>query len=163
MPFRFLAVVVTGLALIAPGAHLYELSNKLALSKSDYFVVQGIYQWLVARRPAAASCLSGKSRPGLHLATGHRRTYAGFRGRRFHPCQFDHFLFLHTARKRGDRQLDLATGKLGGAPPSMGILACGERRCNLPGVLLGYCVRHTEVTPPTRSAPNSRTPSSRPF
>jgi Domain of unknown function (DUF1772) len=49
MPFRFLAVVVTGLALIAPGAHLYELSNKLALSKSDYFVVQGIYRgwWLV--------------------------------------------------------------------------------------------------------------------
>ena len=49
MPFRFLAVVVTGLALIAPGAHLYELSNKLALSKSDYFVVQGIYSgwWLV--------------------------------------------------------------------------------------------------------------------
>ena len=43
MPFRFLAVVVTGLALIAPGAHLCELSNKLALFKSDYFVVQGIY------------------------------------------------------------------------------------------------------------------------
>lgn len=49
MPFRFLAVVVTGLALIAPGAHLYELPLKLALSKSDYFIVQGIYNgwWLV--------------------------------------------------------------------------------------------------------------------
>jgi hypothetical protein len=48
MQFRFLAVVVTGLALIAPGAHLYELPNKLALSRSDYFIVQGIYNgwWL---------------------------------------------------------------------------------------------------------------------
>ena len=49
MPFRFLAVVITGLALIAPGAHLYELPHKLALSGSDYFIVQGIYNgwWLV--------------------------------------------------------------------------------------------------------------------
>ena len=49
MQFRFLAVVITGLALIAPGAHLYELPHKLALSRSDYFIVQGIYNgwWLV--------------------------------------------------------------------------------------------------------------------
>jgi hypothetical protein len=42
MPFRFLAVVVTGLALIAPGAHLYELSNKgrmLALAAAGCILV----------------------------------------------------------------------------------------------------------------------------
>jgi hypothetical protein len=36
---RFLAVLLTGLALIAPGAHLYELANKMALAKSEYAVV----------------------------------------------------------------------------------------------------------------------------
>jgi hypothetical protein len=46
---RFLAVLLTGLALIAPGAHLYELVNKMALSQSEYFVVQKIYiGWWIA-------------------------------------------------------------------------------------------------------------------
>lgn len=46
---RFLAVLLTGLALIAPGAHLYEITNKMTLSKADYFVVQKIYiGWWVA-------------------------------------------------------------------------------------------------------------------
>ena len=30
---RFLAVVLTGLTLIAPGAHVFELLNKIALSR----------------------------------------------------------------------------------------------------------------------------------
>jgi hypothetical protein len=40
---RFAAVLFTGLALIAPAAHLFEMSNKLPLAKSEYFIVQGIY------------------------------------------------------------------------------------------------------------------------
>jgi hypothetical protein len=46
---RFLAVVLTGLTLIAPGAHLFELLNKIALPVDQYFVVQGIYRgWWIA-------------------------------------------------------------------------------------------------------------------
>lgn len=41
--FRFLAVVLTALALVPGGAHLAALANKMALGQSDYFVVQGIY------------------------------------------------------------------------------------------------------------------------
>src|SRR5882757_10124241 len=46
---RFLAVVVTGLALIAPGAHVFELFRKMALSEQQYYVVQDIYRgwWVV--------------------------------------------------------------------------------------------------------------------
>jgi len=45
----FIAVLLTGLALVAPGAHLYEIANKMALSKSEYVVVQKIYiGWWVA-------------------------------------------------------------------------------------------------------------------
>lgn len=40
---RFFAVLLTGLALIAPGAHLYEIANKMVLAKSEYVVVQKIY------------------------------------------------------------------------------------------------------------------------
>lgn len=46
---RFAAVLITGLALIAPGAHLYELSNKIVLARDQYFVVQTIYSgWWIA-------------------------------------------------------------------------------------------------------------------
>lgn len=46
---RFAAVLLTGLALIAPAAHLFEMSNKLALPQSAYFTVQGIYNgwWML--------------------------------------------------------------------------------------------------------------------
>src|SRR4051812_25539791 len=53
MPVRsligFLAVIVTGLAVIAPGAHLFELPGKIHMSGDDYFVVQRIYLgwWVV--------------------------------------------------------------------------------------------------------------------
>src|SRR6267154_4202711 len=46
---RFLAVVLTGLALVAPGAHFLELANKISLPEEQYFVVQAIYRgwWIV--------------------------------------------------------------------------------------------------------------------
>jgi hypothetical protein len=46
---RFFAIILTGLALVAPGAHLLELPNKIGLSEDQYFTVQTIYQgwWMV--------------------------------------------------------------------------------------------------------------------
>ena len=46
---QFLAIIVTGLAVIAPGAHLFELPGKIHMSGDDYFVVQRIYLgwWIV--------------------------------------------------------------------------------------------------------------------
>jgi hypothetical protein len=46
---RFLAVVITGLALIAPAAHAFEFLNKIGLPKAEYFIVQQIYSgWWMA-------------------------------------------------------------------------------------------------------------------
>jgi hypothetical protein len=46
---RFLAVVITGLALIAPGAHMFELLRKMAMSEQRSYVEQDIYRgwWVV--------------------------------------------------------------------------------------------------------------------
>jgi ABC-type nickel/cobalt efflux system permease component RcnA len=46
---RFLAIIVTGLAVIAPAAHLFELPGKMHMSADDYFIVQRIYLgwWMV--------------------------------------------------------------------------------------------------------------------
>jgi len=44
----FTAIILTGMALIAPGAHLLELPNKMGMGANDYFVVQRVYNgwWL---------------------------------------------------------------------------------------------------------------------
>ncbi|UVD55132.1 hypothetical protein NE852_13550 [Rhizobium sp. Pop5] len=46
---RFLAVIITGLALMAPAAHLLSLPNKIGMAKADYFVAQQAYAgwWIV--------------------------------------------------------------------------------------------------------------------
>lgn len=41
---QFLAIVLTALALVPAGAHLFELPNKIGLSEDDYFLVQNIYR-----------------------------------------------------------------------------------------------------------------------
>ena len=53
---RFLAVVITGLALIAPAAHAFELLNKFSLPKAEYFIVQQVYSgwwWIGLLLPLA--------------------------------------------------------------------------------------------------------------
>ena len=41
---KFLAIVLTALALVPGGAHLFALPNKIYLSESNYFIVQNIYR-----------------------------------------------------------------------------------------------------------------------
>jgi hypothetical protein len=41
---QFVAIVLTALALVPGGAHLFALPNKINLGVSDYFIVQGIYR-----------------------------------------------------------------------------------------------------------------------
>jgi hypothetical protein len=49
MIVRFLAVLLTALAVIAPGAHVFELFRKMHLPEDQYYVVQQIYRgwWIV--------------------------------------------------------------------------------------------------------------------
>jgi hypothetical protein len=46
---RFLAVIITGLALAAPAAHAFALLNKIGMAKADYFIAQQAYAgwWIV--------------------------------------------------------------------------------------------------------------------
>jgi hypothetical protein len=41
---QFVAIVLTALALVPGGAHLFAMSSKMNLNVSDYFIVQGIYR-----------------------------------------------------------------------------------------------------------------------
>ena len=41
---QFVAMVLTALALIPGGAHLFALSNKINLGESDYFITQSVYR-----------------------------------------------------------------------------------------------------------------------
>jgi hypothetical protein len=61
---RFLAVTITGLSLIAPAAHAFELLNKIGLPKAEYFIVQQIYS-VVDSRSFTASRVSGYAAEAL--------------------------------------------------------------------------------------------------
>jgi hypothetical protein len=39
---QFVAMVLTALALVPSGAHLFALPNKIHLRETDYFITQGI-------------------------------------------------------------------------------------------------------------------------
>jgi hypothetical protein len=41
---QFLAIVLTALALVPGGAHLFALLNKIGMSQEAYFIVQQIYE-----------------------------------------------------------------------------------------------------------------------
>lgn len=41
---QFLAIVLTALAIMPGGAHLFALPNKIQLTESNYFIVQNIYR-----------------------------------------------------------------------------------------------------------------------
>lgn len=47
MPLRaiqFLAIILTALALVPGGAHLFALPNKIGLAETEYFMTQAIYR-----------------------------------------------------------------------------------------------------------------------
>jgi hypothetical protein len=69
---QFLALVLTALALVPAGAHLFALPNKINLAAEQYFIVQNIYRgWSLpasssparCRQPALAVLLRGWGRP----------------------------------------------------------------------------------------------------
>jgi hypothetical protein len=41
---QFLALVLTALALVPGGAHLFAIANKISLAAEQYFIVQNIYR-----------------------------------------------------------------------------------------------------------------------
>jgi len=70
---QFLALVLTALALVPAGAHLFTLPNKIDLAQEQYFIVQNIYRgwalfgivWIGALLAnfALAVMLRGRGRP----------------------------------------------------------------------------------------------------
>ena len=70
---QFLALVLTALALVPAGAHLFTLLNKMDLAQEQYFILQNIYRgwalfgivWIGALLAnfALAAMLRGRGRP----------------------------------------------------------------------------------------------------
>lgn len=66
---RYLALVLTAVALVPAGAHLFELPNKIDLSQEQYYTVQAIYRgWALF-----GIVLFGSLTANLALTVGLRR------------------------------------------------------------------------------------------
>ena len=71
---QFLAVILTALALVPAGAHLFELPNKIGLEQESYCIVQNIYRgWALF-----GIVLFGALAANLALAVAVRRQPAPF-------------------------------------------------------------------------------------
>ena len=71
---QFLAVILTALALVPAGAHLFELPNKIGLEQESSFIVQNIYRgWALF-----GIVLFGALAANLALAAAVRRQPAPF-------------------------------------------------------------------------------------
>lgn len=67
----FCAILLTALALVPAGAHLFELPNKIGLSQEAYFIVQGIYRgWALFGIVLTGSILANLT---LSIRLRHRR------------------------------------------------------------------------------------------
>jgi hypothetical protein len=42
-PLQFIALILTAVALMPAGAHLFALPNKLHMAQADYFIAQSVY------------------------------------------------------------------------------------------------------------------------
>ena len=64
----FLALLLTAIALIPAGAHVFEMSGKMKLGRDAYFVVQGLYRgWAyfgIAIAGSLLACLANAALPG---------------------------------------------------------------------------------------------------
>jgi hypothetical protein len=78
---QFFSIVLTALALVPSGAHLFELPSKISLSQEQYFIVQSVYRgWAlfgivifaaIGANFVLALMLWRRKRPGfLSLAAG---------------------------------------------------------------------------------------------
>jgi hypothetical protein len=134
---QFLALVLTALALVPSGAHLFELPGKISLGAEQYFIVQNIYRgWSLF-----GIVLIGALIANLALANVAARSRRAVRPRAVrvflhcaHPCRFLH---LDLPGQSGDQQLDDHSGQLGAIAQAVGVFSHRRCRGDLRRILLG--------------------------
>jgi hypothetical protein len=131
---KFLAIVLTALALVPLGAHLFVLPNKILLAESNYFIVQNIYRgWALF-----GIVLFGALFANLALAWALRgqRFFFRYDLPRLPGREPGHFFRLHVSGQPGDQQLDRGSGRLAAAALAVGGVARAEYLDRLRRLLL---------------------------
>jgi hypothetical protein len=134
----FFSVILTALALLPGGAHLFELPNKIGLPQEQYFVVQSIYRgWALFGVVIIAAVATN-----LLLALMLWR-----RGRTYRPALAAGLIMAATLvvffawtypGQPGDRQLDGGNPGLGKAAHTMGAVARCKRRADVHRAVLRH-------------------------
>jgi hypothetical protein len=131
---QFVAMVLTALALVPVGAHLFALPNKINLSESDYFIAQSVYRgWALLGIVLIGAAIANFAL-GLLIRAQRARLRAD---RRALSCRHAPHLFcFHLSCQSGDQQLDPDSPRLGATSLAMGSVARGERGDHIYRILL---------------------------
>jgi hypothetical protein len=74
---QFVTVILTALALVPGGAHLAALPNKISLGRTDYFIVQHIYNgWALFGIVLIGALIANLTHAFMLSRLGERRGYA---------------------------------------------------------------------------------------
>ena len=114
-PVSFLAVVLTALALIPYGAHLFSLPNKIGMTQEQYFIAQRAYDGWALMALVLFPADAGQYRVGRDAARRGAPFLAGCRGMPVHGGDARRVLRLHLSGQCGDAELDGRSGRLGRA------------------------------------------------
>jgi hypothetical protein len=123
---QFVAMVLTALALVPGGAHLFALPNKIGLSESDYFITQSVYRsWALLGIVLIGAAIANVALALFVRAQRAPSIFALIGGALSCRDACDLFCF-HLSSQPGNQQLDPGPRRLGTTALAVGVVACGE-------------------------------------
>jgi hypothetical protein len=137
---QFLALMLTALALVPAGAHLFELPNKIDLSKEAYFVVQGIYRgWALFGIVLIGALIANLALVVVQRHWGYPFALALLAFLLMAGSLAVFFTWTYPANQVS--QLDRGPGELAAIAPTVGILPRRERVADIPFPLPRHALR----------------------
>ena len=133
-PLQFVAVILTALALVPSGAHLFELPHKVALSEEQYFIVQSIYRGWSLFGTVIIAAVVANLLLALILFRHGKNFWLSIAAGLVLAGTLAIFFCMDLPGQSGDQQLDGAACRLGNATKAMGAVARCKCSANF------YCV-----------------------
>ena len=138
----FLAVVLTALALIPYGAHLFSLPNKIGMTREQYFVAQSVYDgWALLERHSHSGD-AGECRAGADAARRGGRSGLAMAGCVCMAATLAVFFTFTYPANVATQNWKVAPSDWAALRHQLGIFARGERRPDLRLVLPDRARQH---------------------
>jgi hypothetical protein len=152
---QFVAMVLTALALVPGGAHLFTLPNKIYLGESDYFITKSVYRgWALLGIVLIGAAIANFALALLIRAQRAPSIFALIGGLCLVATLVIFFAFTFPANQATNNWTQIPPG-LGATSLAMGIVARGERGDHIYRILLADHLVAVDAEVNARACPQS--------